>query len=52
MSREGRLYYQYLEFITWEELPLPSPARSALMSIPGTLEASWEDSKSGNETMT
>lgn len=27
MPREGRFYYQYLEFITWEELPLPSPAR-------------------------
>lgn len=27
MPREGRVYCQYLEFIIWEELPLPSPCR-------------------------
>lgn len=27
MPREGRVYCQYLEFLIWEDLPLPSPCR-------------------------
>lgn len=46
MPREGRVYYQYLEFIGWEELPLPSPCRQFSPGVhPGSFSSllgRWE----------